>query len=483
MSSAGGQERNAASRGGASYERRLPRLDAANISGLTQIMNTQVMRPGVDYKKEEQAIQGRSVPVRERAQQQDPVEMFTAEIDKLMADLGIEPAPAAPAAASAAAADSFRVAEPAAAARPLPPPAYRPPKAQMSGSRLKDLLQQIEDQDEGADRYAAAGHAPAGRALADAADDDDEFGDEGDEFEDGEEEEEYTGDDEESQHSRQSGRSGGFGRSGGRHGHSHGGGRGGHSHGHGHHGHSHHGGRHGGRHGGSGLSPLDHFAHREPQARLAPGTEHAHISSVLASLRGAAPDTPLGVEKEHELDEKSSKLEQIAAYRITLDEEGVDCSALRALTAENTMAEIDSMLNLMRLKIERIRFSGIAEEAILFGAHAVESVFDGTRRVPVLGWRPDYTGYHNSVNVKLHRMRGETSRIVGSVVQKYNFGPISRVLLELLPGFFMYPTTRRRRQHEPGLSSDLGDASGRMSASAAIHADRLNSQFDDVSRI
>ena len=34
------------------------------------------------------------------------------------------------------------------------------------------------------------------------------------------------------------------------------------------------------------------------------------------------------------------------------------------------------------------------DEVILGCAEGIETVFDGTREVPFLGWRPDYTGYN-----------------------------------------------------------------------------------------
>jgi hypothetical protein len=79
----------------------------------------------------------------------------------------------------------------------------------------------------------------------------------------------------------------------------------------------------------------------------------------------------------------------------------------------------------------------------------------------MVGWKPDYTGYHNTVNVKLHRMRFETSQVVGNVIEKYNIGPTTRIIMELLPSFFLYPRQQRKQRGAPGLHADFGGGSQR----------------------
>ena len=55
-----------------------------------------------------------------------------------------------------------------------------------------------------------------------------------------------------------------------------------------------------------------------------------------------------------------------------------------------------------------------------------------------------YTGYSSTVNVKLHRLRFETSQVVGDVIEKHNISPMARIGMELLPGFFLYPRLRSK---------------------------------------
>lgn len=180
-----------------------------------------------------------------------------------------------------------------------------------------------------------------------------------------------------------------------------------------------------------------------------------HINAVMGDMRHETR-TSFGVEYERIQDVKATKLEQIDQLRMTLVEEGIDCKSVGTPTKDSPVEEIDSVLAILKLKNDRNRYSTLAEEVILGVAEGIETVFDGTREVPIVGWKPDYTGYHNTVNVKLHRMRFETSQVVGEIIEKYNIGPKSRIAMELLPSFFLYPRQQKKQRGAPGLHAELG---------------------------
>ena len=184
-----------------------------------------------------------------------------------------------------------------------------------------------------------------------------------------------------------------------------------------------------------------------------------HINSVVDGIRGETK-TSFGVERERIQDLKASKLEQAEQLRASLEDEGIDCSNIGKINSDSAIEEVDSVLNILRLKNDRTRYSSLADEIILGFAEGVETVFDGSREVPLLGWRPDYTGYHNTVNVKLHRMRFETSQVVGDIIEKYNVGPTARIVMELLPSFFLYPRQQSKQKQMSNLSNDfnVGDS-------------------------
>jgi hypothetical protein len=223
------------------------------------------------------------------------------------------------------------------------------------------------------------------------------------------------------------------------------------------------------------------LAERAPPPATDEQRRRRHINSVVTDIRGETR-TSFGVEAEREQDLKASKLEQIGQLRMTLEEEGIDCESVSNPTSASPMAEIDSVLNILRLKNDRNRYSSLAEEVILGCAEGLETVFDGTREVPFLGWRPDYTGYNATINVKLHRMRFETSQVVGNAIQRFNIGPTSRILMELFPSLVLYPKQQKRLRGAPGLSSEPHVADARSALSAIRQSDERRSleELNDI---
>lgn len=223
---------------------------------------------------------------------------------------------------------------------------------------------------------------------------------------------------------------------------------------------------------------------RHQPSHTAEQERRRHIDSVLGDLR-TETHTVFGAQREREQDIKASKIEQIGQLRIALEEDGIDCEAVGNPTPSSSMEDIDSVLRILRLKNDRNRCASLAEEVILGAAEMIETVFDGTRAIPLLGWKPDYTGYHNTVNVKMHRMRYETASVVSGIIEKHQLGPMSRIGLELLPSLLLYPRQNRRQLGRPSLADDpsigrrrVGDARNAYSAIRARDApgEALNSR-------
>jgi hypothetical protein len=232
--------------------------------------------------------------------------------------------------------------------------------------------------------------------------------------------------------------------------------------------------------------PAAHVSDRAHRSDLTEEQEsRRHINSVIGDMRRETRTT-FGIEHERAQDLKASKLEQIGMLRQSLIEEKVNCDGVGSPTMASPIEEIDSVLAILKLKNDRTRYASLAEEIIIGAAEGLETVFDGTREVPVVGWKPDYTGYKSTVRVKLSRMRFETSQVVGGAIEKYNFGPTSRILMELLPSFLLHPYHRRRQRSAPGLYNDLGGRPGGLRAddvNRSISALRRSDAPDDLSSI
>ena len=79
-------------------------------------------------------------------------------------------------------------------------------------------------------------------------------------------------------------------------------------------------------------------------------------------------------------------------------------------------------------------------------------------------------------------MRFETSQVVGAVIEKYEISPMMRIIMELLPSFFLYPRQQSKQKSTPGLYSDprINDAS---MAFASISEMDNKKRTEDLSKI
>lgn len=191
--------------------------------------------------------------------------------------------------------------------------------------------------------------------------------------------------------------------------------------------------------------PQHHYVGRSSASLTEEQTKREHVNRVLGNIKGDTKNV-FSTHIEETLDNKANKLEQIASLKISLSEEGQDLSDIPRVTIESSIEEINSVLSLLTLKNNRYRYSTLAEEAISSCAEILESVFDGTTTIPILNIAPDYTGYSSTVHVKLHRLRHETSQVVASIVEKHNVSPTSRILMEMLPSFVLYPRIKHKQR-------------------------------------
>nr|BBO54025.1 PACV238 homolog protein [Abalone asfa-like virus]BCY04572.1 hypothetical protein [Abalone asfa-like virus] len=177
--------------------------------------------------------------------------------------------------------------------------------------------------------------------------------------------------------------------------------------------------------------------------------KQARITDVVSQLQNSLGSVRYNhklMSETRTLDTKKNKLEQISQLKRAIIDEGISCEGVEWPTLNSSLEEIESTLQVLRIKNDRNRYSTLAEELIIGGAQILGTVFDGTREIPILGCSPDYTGYSDTVEVKLNRMRLETSEIVGDMVEKFNINPLMRVGMSLLPSFILYPQQKARQK-------------------------------------
>lgn len=211
--------------------------------------------------------------------------------------------------------------------------------------------------------------------------------------------------------------------------------------------------------GSSGPSPQNRFSSYGPngQDRYRFGSElqfktqeqerRAHIDSVIGD------NTNFSFETEKREDVKCAMLAEIDSLMSTLADEDIDLSRIPRVDRNSTYEEVDSVLKMLRHKNDHTRYCSFAEEFLLFGAYALEELFDG-KRTWFGRYQPDLTGWHNHVNIKLRRMRHDTGQIVNGMMQDYNIGPGARIMLELVPNMVLYSRMRKQQHGEPGVFNE-----------------------------
>lgn len=215
----------------------------------------------------------------------------------------------------------------------------------------------------------------------------------------------------------------------------------------------------------SRMPPMPQFTPIDFQPKdkaLASITEEERKAQIADRVFGEMKDMEdFDIQKETDEEEKAELIEEIETLADVLKDEGIDISRIRLPTIDDDMNQIMRARHLLRLKNDRIRSRIFAEEVILASAQGFEHFFDGKKEY--FGKRPDLRGWHNTVNIKLRKMRFESSMFVNSMVKTYNISPGIRLLLELLPSMFLYSRTRKRQHNDELMSSvEMSDAMNRI---------------------
>lgn len=180
-------------------------------------------------------------------------------------------------------------------------------------------------------------------------------------------------------------------------------------------------------------------------------TEEQKRQRVLKGVLGGE-DMAFDMSKEVESDDVVLLLEEIDSLRSILADEDIDISRIPDVDADSPVDVIRNVHKTLRLKNDRNRYCMLAEEMVLAGTSAVEWAFDGKRTY--MGRKPDVTGWGAVVGVRLRRMRYDTSTFVSEVMNGFNLGPGSRILLELLPSLILYGKMRKRQTADSLITAD-----------------------------
>jgi len=172
---------------------------------------------------------------------------------------------------------------------------------------------------------------------------------------------------------------------------------------------------------------------------------------------------------------KTKAIVDIKALAGTLDSEGFDLSDIVIPTPEQDLNVIESMRKRLEAMKDNNQYTNFAEEIMIGAAKVVEYVFDGTQKIPGTNFSPDYTNYSTNLTVKLRGMRYETSQIIGNMVEKSEMGPITKLLVGLLPNFVLYPTVNGTKLQKNTLSKSSVSAA---KARTGINTDDARREYN-----
>jgi len=176
----------------------------------------------------------------------------------------------------------------------------------------------------------------------------------------------------------------------------------------------------------------------------------SHIVNIIGANNVNA--NPL-FENEKREDKKCAMLAEIDTLTAVLTDLGVDVSRVTNIDKDSDFTTIENARRYLLNKYDQARYCSFADEIILFGAYAMEDLFNG-ERTWFGKYKPDLRGWHNHVSTKLKRMRGDTATIISGAMEHYDIGPVARILLELVPNMLIYSHTRKQQHDEPDIYSE-----------------------------
>ena len=190
----------------------------------------------------------------------------------------------------------------------------------------------------------------------------------------------------------------------------------------------------------------------KPNSYLERVTEEQKKQRILKHVLKGVEDQKFSVEKEKEEDDKAILLEQIDMLMSNLNDTGINTERVPHVDNNSSIDDIENVHKILRLKNDRSRYCSFAEECILAGSHTLEWMFDGEKSY--IGRRPDLRGWSATVNIKLRRMRYDTSTFVSDVMKDYDLGHGTRIMFELIPSLFLYSKMKKSQHSDNLITSD-----------------------------
>lgn len=172
-----------------------------------------------------------------------------------------------------------------------------------------------------------------------------------------------------------------------------------------------------------------------PSSELGWKTKEQEKQHQIDRIMGA-DEGGFNFDSEREEDERSTIIAEIDELLTLLSNE-TNLSSIPTITDETPIEQLRRILRILKRKNDTVRFCSFAEEFAMFAACSLEDLFNG-ERTWFGKYKPNLTGWHTHVEVKLKRMRYDTRQIVSQFMQGLGVSSLFRVALELIPNMILY---------------------------------------------
>lgn len=142
-------------------------------------------------------------------------------------------------------------------------------------------------------------------------------------------------------------------------------------------------------------------------------------------------------------EEKLQLINDIENLMDALQDEKVDLKDIQVPTKNSSLGDILDVKRRLQLKLDRHHYKSFGTEFFLAGAQIAETLFDGEKEY--FGRRPNLQGWSDTVNVKLRRMKYDTSSFMAGVMKDMNAGSGVRILMELGLSALIYSRVKKRQ--------------------------------------
>jgi len=199
--------------------------------------------------------------------------------------------------------------------------------------------------------------------------------------------------------------------------------------------------------------------------------QNSYINDTLNAYAGNNAYKDALAEQEHLEEQKERMLADIDDLIDELKGDGLDVSRIPELTMDSRYDAVRKVYKTVKRKYDRSRCEDLGRGFMIAGAQAVEMAFDGQKSY--FGYSPDMRGWHRTVRSKMRRLGYEQSVLVSDIMEKYEVSPFQRIMMELVPGAFLYSFTRKQQHGQDNYYPEKNNTGARSAALSDLR------EFDD----